>query len=107
MNRYEEVEKYGLNTRDKKYLLRHLSGEKLTPMQTIHALCYSCMGYFADGKIDCGIKECPAYPLMRYNPNRSVKKRILSEDERRVLGERAKLNLRPKSKRVNNKKEIN
>ena len=40
MTRLEEVEKYGLNTRDKKYLIAHLSGENLTPTQAIHAKCY-------------------------------------------------------------------
>jgi hypothetical protein len=54
------------------------------------------MGYFVDGKMDCEMKECPAYPFMRYNPNRAARKRVISEDERQVLSERAKQNLRPK-----------
>ena len=90
MNKYEEVEKYGLNTRDKKYLLRYLSGEKLTPMQTIHAKCYECQGYCADGKNDCGIEDCPNYPYFRYNPHRIVTKKILTERERAEIGERFK-----------------
>ena len=44
MTRYEEVEEYGLKTSDKKHLLNYLAGEKLTPMQAIHAKCYECMG---------------------------------------------------------------
>ena len=37
MNRLEEVEKHGIATRDKKYLIAHLSGDRLTPMQAIGA----------------------------------------------------------------------
>jgi hypothetical protein len=90
MNRYEEVEKYGLQTRDKKYLLKHLSGEKLTPMQAIRAKCYECMGYFIDGKHDCEIKYCPNYPFFRFNPHRLTIKKELTDEERVKIGERFK-----------------
>jgi len=88
--RIEDVEKHGLATVDRKYLLAFLFGEKLTPMQTIHARCYECMGGYADGKQDCGVEDCPNYPYMRYNPNREVKKRVLSDEQRKVLGDRFK-----------------
>ena len=90
MTRLEQVEKYGLNTRDKKYLIAHLSGEKLTPTQAIHAKCYECMGFYADGKADCGIETCPNYPMMRYNPHRIVQKRILTDEQRKELSNRFK-----------------
>ena len=90
MTRLEQVEKYGLNTRDKKYLIAHLSGEKLTPTQAIHAKCYECMGFYADGKADCGIETCPNYPMMRYNPHRIVKKRNLTDEQRKELSIRFK-----------------
>ena len=93
MTRLEQVEKYGLNTRDKKYLIAHLSGEKLTPTQAIHAKCYECMGFYADGKADCGISDCPLYPFMRYNPNRIIKKRILTDIQRQSLSDRFKKNI--------------
>ena len=88
MTRHEEVEKYGINTRDKKYLLAHLSGEKLTPTQAVHAKCYECMGYYADGKVDCGISDCPLYQFHRYNPHRIVKKKNLTDEQRKEMGER-------------------
>jgi len=88
MTRHEEVEKYGINTRDKKYLLAHLSGEKLTPTQAVHAKCYECMGYYADGKVDCGISDCPLYQSHRYNPHRIVKKKNLTDEQRKEMGER-------------------
>ena len=80
MTQYERVEKYGLKTQDKKHLLRYLSGEKLTPMQTIRAKCYECMGYYVDGKEDCKIEDCPNYPYMRFNPSRTVVKKKLIGD---------------------------
>jgi len=98
MTRYEEVEKYGIGTKDKKYLLRYLSGDKLTPMQTIYAKCYECMGYYADGKIDCEISDCPNYPFMPYNPNRRTNKRVLTKEQRKDLGVRFKKNVGVKSK---------
>lgn len=90
MGRYEEIEENGLATRDKKYLLRHLAGEKLTPMQTIYAKCYECMGYFIDGKEDCGIKSCPNYPHMRYNPHRTKRASNLTDEQRVAFGQRMK-----------------
>ena len=90
MTRHEEVEKYGLNTIDKKHLLAHLSGEKITPMQAIHSKCYECCGYFADGKADCGISDCPLYSFMRYNPHRIKVKRILTDEQHTELRERFK-----------------
>jgi len=98
MTIFEEVEKYGLTTVDKKYLLKHLCGEKLTPMQTIHAGCYACMGYYVDGKVDCCIPDCPNYPFMRYNPNRRANKRVLTDKQRKDLGVRFKKNSKVKSK---------
>ena len=99
MTRYEEVEKYGIGTKDKKYLLRYLSGDKLTPMQTIYAKCYECMGYYADGKIDCEISDCPNYPFMPYNPNRRTNKRVLTKEQRKDLGVRFKKNVGVQSKK--------
>ena len=96
MTRLEQVEKYGLNMRDKKYLIAHLSGETLTPTQAINAKCYECMGLYADGKMDCKIPECPAYPYMRYNPDRIVKKRVLTDEQREALRDRFKKRLAKK-----------
>ena len=90
MNRYEEVEKYGLQTRDKKYLLKHLVGEKLTPMQAIHSKCYECMGYYVDGKSNCQVPDCPLYQFHRQNPHRITVKRFLTDEQRVEIGERLK-----------------
>ena len=88
MTRYEQIEKNGLKTRDRKYLLKYLSGEKLTPMQTIRAKCYECMGGFQDGKVDCGIDTCPNYPYMPFNPYRTIGNRNLTAKSRGEIRER-------------------
>jgi hypothetical protein len=56
----------GIKARGGKELKKYLDGGRLTPKQMILATCYSCMGGYTDGKLDCGIKECPLYPVMPY-----------------------------------------
>jgi len=90
--RLQDVEDHGLATVDKKHLVAHMEGDKLTPMQAIHAYCYSCMNGFADGKEDCGMSECPLYPFMRYNPNRKINKRALTDKQRKDIGVRLRKN---------------
>ena len=52
----------------KKEYLAFLDGKRLTMKESILANCYMCMGYYADGKIDCRIFRCALYPFMPYNP---------------------------------------
>lgn len=40
--------------------------QNLTRGQSMKAKCYECMGGYADGRMDCGIKDCPLYPWMPY-----------------------------------------
>ncbi|MBP7232488.1 MAG: hypothetical protein KBA28_11225 [Syntrophaceae bacterium] len=69
-DRLKSIRRYGKTARGQRELLKHLSGERLTLKQAVHAHCYECMGFFADGKIDCGMKHCPLHPFMAYNQNR-------------------------------------
>lgn len=83
-DRIDQIKKVGLTYAGKSELIKHLEGERLTQKQAILAKCYDCMGYFVDGKEDCGVKHCSIYPYMRFNPNRiknkqaSLKKDIVS-----------------------------
>jgi hypothetical protein len=74
----------------KKELLAHLDGKTLTLKQQIISKCYDCMGYYQDGKIDCGISACALYSSMPYNPNKTVKKRVMTDEQRKQSGERLK-----------------
>jgi hypothetical protein len=56
----------GIKARGGKESKKHLEGDKLTHKQAILAKCYDCMNGYLDGKMDCGIKDCPLYPVMPY-----------------------------------------
>ena len=68
-----DIEKHGKTARGRQELLKHLDGGRLTLKQAVNAHCYSCLGYYADGKQDCRMSKCPLHPFMAYNENR-VKK---------------------------------
>lgn len=72
---YEQVESMGMLAKGKKELLKHLNGESLTIGQMSMANCYMCMGYYVDGKEDCGIGVCPLYPRMPYRKAGVVKRK--------------------------------
>lgn len=61
-----EITRNGKSAQGKKELLKHLDGKKLTLRQAVAAQCYSCTGYYADGKVDCGMLSCPLHPFMPY-----------------------------------------
>ena len=47
-------------------LLSMCDGKRLTQREAIYAQCFICMGYYVDGKEDCGNKICPLYYYMPY-----------------------------------------
>jgi hypothetical protein len=76
--------------RGKNELLRHLEGGKpLTQREAILAQCYNCTCGFADGRQDCGVPACPLHPFMQFREG-GVKKRPVSEEQRKAAGERFK-----------------
>lgn len=50
----------------RKELAKHLQGKQTTPQGAMRAKCYDCMGYYADGAVDCEMPSCPLYPWMPY-----------------------------------------
>jgi hypothetical protein len=69
-----DIEKHGKTARGKKELLKHLEGGRLTLRQAVNAHCYSCMGYYGDGKQDCNMSKCSLHPFMAYNKNKANRK---------------------------------
>jgi hypothetical protein len=61
----ESVER-GTESAGKTQMLRYLRGQKVTRHQAMQAKCFECMGGYADGRVDCGLKECALYPWMPY-----------------------------------------
>ena len=47
-------------------MLALCDGKRLTQREAIYAQCFICMGYYVDGKEDCGNKICPLYYYMPY-----------------------------------------
>ncbi len=73
IEKIKSIRQYGKTALGKKELIKHLEGHCLTLRQAVYAYCYSCMGYYADGKVDCNMPHCSLHPFMPYNTNR-VKK---------------------------------
>ena len=51
-DKIKSIRQYGKQAKGQRNLINHLEGKRLTMQQAIHAKCYECMGYFADGKLD-------------------------------------------------------
>lgn len=65
----------------RKHLIRHLKGERLTLKQAVIANCFGCMGYYVDGRNDCGMPECPLYGWMPYRKDKTKGKRKPTEKQ--------------------------
>jgi len=69
-DKIKAIKKYGRKAKGRASLLKYLQGEKISKNEAILAKCYDCMGYYADGIGDCGVKDCPLYP---FNPYKNTK----------------------------------
>lgn len=60
-----ELVERGPRFQGKKEYISYLNGEHITHKERILAMCYYCMGHYVDGFIDCKIKTCPLYGIVR------------------------------------------
>lgn len=90
MEKLKSIDRYGKQAKGRKELIAHLEGERLTLRQMIHAKCYDCMGYFADGRVDCNIPECALYPVMIYRKGEKYRVINLSDDQKAALKKRGR-----------------
>jgi len=92
VNIIETIEASGITAKGKKELIKHLYGERLTVRQMCIAKCYDCMGYYSDGRgQDCGIQNCPLYPLMPYREGEKyVGKKMTDETRAKIRARFAK-----------------
>jgi hypothetical protein len=77
-----DIERHGKTARGRQELLKHLEGGRLTLKQAVLAHCYSCMGYYADGKQDCRLSKCPLHPFMPYNESKLNRKNPVARSNR-------------------------
>ena len=66
-DKIKSIRQHGKLAQGQRDLINYLQGKRLTMQQAIHAKCYECMGYFADGKLDCRMPKCPLHKFMPYN----------------------------------------
>jgi len=85
----DDIEKNWMLAKDKKELLKHLRGERLSSTEAIRAKCYECMGGYGDDKVDCKIAKCPLHSIMPYNEHKQAG-RIVSEEGKKKASERFK-----------------
>jgi hypothetical protein len=79
-----EISKHGIAAKGQALLKKSLQGDRLSASQAIKAKCYDCMGYFEDGKGDCGDPLCPLYPWMAYG-QKACANRALPEKKSEAL----------------------
>lgn len=87
IERINNIRRNGKAARGQKELIRHLEGHRLTLQQAVYSHCYDCMGFYADGKVDCQMPHCPLHPFMAYNKNRLKRitnKSITKEHEQKM-----------------------
>ena len=81
MDKIQEVQKHAPKSRGKTCLIKHLQGKRLTQRQAILAKCCECTGYYADGRTDCSIPDCPLYPFFPYKGSLDA---VKGTDERAI-----------------------
>ena len=88
MTRLEIVEEYGVKAKGKSEFIKYLEGDRLTPRQTILAKCYECTNFYADGRMDCKISDCPSYPYMPYREGGVKPTKKVSEEQKEKARQR-------------------
>lgn len=53
-------------SKGKAELLAHMAGKRLSFKKACLAKCFECCNGYIDGKVDCGITDCPLYARMPY-----------------------------------------
>ncbi len=102
---HTEVEQNGSAARGRQEILAYYEGKRLSASQAIKAKCYSCTGYYADGRGECFTPSCPLYGHMPFNKNRSKKTKVMTEEQKVASAERMKNMLEAKKeKRTRNQK---
>jgi hypothetical protein len=64
--RKKDVTLLGMVSSGRTNYLKYLDGNKIGLKGAVLSKCFDCMGYYIDGRNDCGIPECPLYPWMPY-----------------------------------------
>ena len=85
-----QIEKYGLQRSGKKEYILYLETKRISAQAAIRAKCYDCCGYYADGAKDCKCPLCPLYPFMPFQKTQVREKRVISDEQKKVVSEHFK-----------------
>ena len=96
MSKLDDVRIYGKSFKGALEMEKYLEGKKLTPLESIRAKCYDCLGYMVDGGMDCEIPDCSLYPFMPYGKIKRKNTRILTDEQRKEMGVRLRKSLKRK-----------
>ena len=64
--RISSIDRHGNNAPGNRFLKTYLEGGILSLRRAVTAKCADCCGFYADGKVGCGVEDCPLYPWMPY-----------------------------------------
>jgi len=67
-------------TPGEKYFQAHQDGGRLSLKQAVLANCAACMSFWADGRDDCKMPECPLYHWQPYRDKSADVKRPSNSD---------------------------
>ena len=81
----KDVEKAKVASGKNEYL-RYLNGQSISIAQAVKAKCFDCCAYYEDGKVDCGVTDCPLYPWMPFGKAKKERpKKEKTEAQMRAL----------------------
>jgi hypothetical protein len=104
MNNLRWIKQHGKKAQGRREFIGYLeSDEKLSPKKAILANCYSCTGYYSDGRIDCEVNDCPLHPYMPYRKDKTKAKRVLSEKQKESI--KKLVSFRPGTRRTTSGKK--
>ena len=85
----KDVEKAKVASGKNEYL-RYLKGERISMGQAVKAKCFDCCAYYEDGKVDCGVKDCPLYPWMPFGKAKKERPKKEQTDAQKAATEKLK-----------------
>lgn len=71
----KDIKSYGISAIGRKEYLKILNGEHASYKERCIAMCYECMGFYADGRETCTDEICPLYMIMPYRKTPPEEKR--------------------------------
>jgi hypothetical protein len=80
-----EVKKHGKESGGKTAYLKYLRGETIHRAAAVKAMCFSCSGYYADGRVDCENSVCPLYPFMPYRGKTAGAEETAAEKSEEII----------------------